>query len=117
MDWMHPLDALRYLGLQSLEELEDTVVDFELPVLLDDRGELAKVGTDRIQDALIEHHHRRVGFRPDDKRWAEQAAREIKIKEEKETKVRVEHGQRLATKVKKRKEARRGGARVGSTSS
>jgi hypothetical protein len=118
MDWMSPTSALKYLGLQSIEELEDTVVDLEIPVLLDDQGELYQVGTDRMQDALIERHVRRVGFRPDDERWAAQAKRELKRQEDRESKVRGEHGKRLAAKVKTRKakEASRGRAELGTPS-
>lgn len=117
MDWMNPVEALKYLGLRSLEDLEDMLVDFEIPVQVGNDGELVKVGTDGIQEVLIERHHQRVGFRPSDERWKAQADRELKLREDKEAKVRVEHGKRLATKVKRRREASRDRGRVGSTTS
>lgn len=115
MDWMHPTEALRYLGLQSLEDLEDLLVDYEIPVRVNDSGVLVSVGSDGLREVLIACHRRRVGFEPEDARWAAQAARELKLMEDREAKVRVEHGKRLATRVKKRREVSRGRAGVGTT--
>lgn len=102
MDWMLVDDAMRFFGLSSVEEVEDAAVEFNLPVLLGESGELTKVGAVGLKEALFTLHERKVGHRPDSPEGAEHARNMDAASKKKEDDQIERHGKALAAKVAKR---------------
>lgn len=65
-DFMPAVTAMRYLGIDDLDELERVVVDHDVDVELDGNGLIRAVEMTTLKNALFEEHRRVVGYRPDD---------------------------------------------------
>lgn len=88
--WFAVDEACRYLGLdpwdpRSEDRLEELVVEYDVDVEVDEKGNLLELEPEDMKKVLIGEHVRTVGYRPDDpKRVASaQAAHERRKKQAK----------------------------------
>lgn len=122
-DFMPVRDALRYFGIAYLpedepipesviDELEAIVVEHDLDVEANNRGDIISIEPLKAQEALFVEHEKKVGHRPDHPgKMAE--AKVKKDKEEKLDKVRQDQAkERVQLKVKEKKEKKEHGGGV-----
>jgi hypothetical protein len=65
-DFMPAATAMRYLGIDDLDELERIIVEHGVEVELDGNGMVYGVEAESLKHALFEEHRHALGYRPDD---------------------------------------------------
>lgn len=71
-DFMPTVVAMRYLGIDDYDELEELVVEHGVEADFDHDGVVIAVQNGpALREALFESHKRKVGYRPDDLRATE----------------------------------------------
>ena len=65
MDSRSVEEAMRYFGVDDIQELQRIVLEHDIDVEVDDDGALVSIIGD-LKEPLFEEHHRQVGHRPDD---------------------------------------------------
>jgi hypothetical protein len=102
--WASAAEAMAYFGVDTLEELEDIVVEFDIDTVMDPEGRLIGVGgVEELKEALFERYRRKVGHRPDDP-VAHEAAVELHHEVQRQMKEarKAERRSRLDRRVKAR---------------
>lgn len=81
-------EAIRYFGVESVQEVEDLCLDFDLDVEVDDEGQVVGINPDDAPRALFGLHERTVGHRPDEPERLAKELNAAKLKERKEAEER-----------------------------
>ena len=96
---MNPEEAMRYLGIKHLEQLEDAILDYGVDVDLDDDGNVLEImDPQALREPLFQEHRKKIGHRPDDPKKHAEAKRLAKEKREKEKEDREKKKIKLAVK-------------------
>lgn len=104
--WASLPEAMRYFGVDTLEELEDIVVEFDIDAIVSDDGRLLGIqGTEEMKEALFERFRRAVGHRPDD-HAAHTAA--VALHHAAQDQLKAQRKERRRAHVDKRVRARKG---------
>ena len=65
-NWMTPTEAMRFFGMDTVEELEQTIIEFDIEADFNTAGDVIAIECSDLKEALFTRHERQVGYRPDD---------------------------------------------------
>jgi len=107
MEWVDAEYALKFFGLESMDELEDLCDDQDLLVEMGAEGELRSIAANELPKVLFEVHRRRVGKFPDDPHHVAEARRLHQDKQDRELRWAESQRRELKAKVARKKKAKK----------
>lgn len=103
MELMEPEVAVRYFGLNSIEELEELIAKTGLVHDVDDEEDLIGIDADHAAVVLFDEYEEKEGHRPDDPVMMRRAQGVLKAKETKRRKAMESRAHIIPAKVARRK--------------
>jgi hypothetical protein len=103
MEWVDAEYALKFFGLESMDELEDLCDDQDLLVEMGAEGGLRSVAANELPKVLFEVHRRKVGKFPDDPHHVAEARRQHQEKADRELRWAESQRHELKAKVARKK--------------
>jgi len=114
-DFMPVREALRYFGIAYIpedetipdgviEQLEDLVIEHDLDIEADNRGDIVSIDPEASKEVLFREHQKKVGHRPDDPvKMAEEITKRANKEKQRQEKLK-QNKERLKLKVKEKKD-------------
>ncbi len=101
-EWVSVREALAYLGLADLGELEQLVIDRDMDAEVDTEGNLVGIDGRELREALFDLHEQAVGYRPDDPKAQDAEAKRAARREATARRARVARRAKMIERVKAR---------------